>query len=273
MGYRHVRGGYGRSGGFEVWRDVFAFNPREPVIMSLIAEICRPTFSHRAGLRTRSSSRWMRRRCRSAAGACIRGQAQPLPPRPRNTGTEPRAGGTGATSSPRMPLALATPEPNPVQRAYQQSRYTHAGSASQHRNRTPCRRHGRDEQPADATSPSQHRNRTPCNERINKSDTRTQARPRNTGTEPRAGGTGATSSPRMPLALATPEPNLVQGMPGLQSTFATRLTRFHGQQGPGLQGRSKAPLVEDSPHLARVGDYIPLHPVRAGVVTADRAGE
>jgi hypothetical protein len=77
----------------------------------------------------------------------------------------------------------------------------------------------------------------------------------------------------MPLALATPEPNLVQGMPGLQSTFATRLTRFHGQQGPGLQGRSKAPLVEDAPHLARVCEYIPLHPVRAGVVTADRAGE
>ena len=42
------------------------------------------------------------------------------------------------------------------------------------------------------------------------------------------------------LALATPEPNLVQRMPGRQSTFATRLTRFHGQQGPGLQGRYKA---------------------------------
>ena len=29
-------------------------------------------------------------------------------------------------------------------------------------------------------------------------------------------------------------------MPGLQSKFATRLTRFHGQQGPGFQGRYKA---------------------------------
>ena len=75
-----------------------------------------------------------------------------------------------------------------------------------------------------------------------------------------------------PLALATPEPNLVQGMPWLQSTFATRLTRFHGQHGPGFQGRSKAPLVEDTPHLARVCDYIPLNPVRAGVVAADRVG-
>ncbi len=124
MGYQHVWGGYGRSGGFEVWRDVFVFNTREPVIMSLIAEICSPTFSHRSGLRTRSSSRWMRRRCRSA-GRCMHSWS-------------------GATPTP---------------------------------------------------SPSQHRNRTSCRERINKSDTRTQARPRNTGTEPRAGGTGAIAQP------------------------------------------------------------------------------
>ena len=82
---------------------------------------------------------------------------------------------------------------------------------------------------------------------------------------------GAQPSPA--LALATPEPNLVQGMPWLQSTFATRLTRFHGQHGPGFLGRYKAPLVEDAPHLARVCDYIPLNPVRARVVTADRVGE
>ena len=58
MGYRHVWGGYGRSGRFEGWRDVFAFNTREPVIMSLIAKICARPFRtvrgyervpHRAG--------------------------------------------------------------------------------------------------------------------------------------------------------------------------------------------------------------------------------
>ena len=37
MGYRHVWGGYGKSGGFEAWRDVFVFNIREPVIMSLMS--------------------------------------------------------------------------------------------------------------------------------------------------------------------------------------------------------------------------------------------
>ena len=116
MGYRDVWWCYGRSGGFEVWRDVFAFNTREPVIIPLIAEICSPTFSLRSGLRTRSSSRWMRRRCRSA-GRCMRSWS-------------------GATPT---------------------------------------------------ASPSQLRNRTSCRECINKADTRTQARPRTTGTEPRTG--------------------------------------------------------------------------------------
>ena len=145
MGYRHVRCGYGRRGGFEVWRHLFAFNTREPVIMSLIAEIGSATFPLRSGLRTRSSSRWMRRRCRSA-GRCMRSWS----------------------------CATTTP------------------------------------------------------------------RPRNTGTEPRAGSVSTKQIHARRLALATPEPNLVQGMPGRQSTFATRLTRFHGQQGPGLQGRYKA---------------------------------
>ncbi|MGH7957616.1 MAG: transposase [Opitutaceae bacterium] len=75
------------------------------------------------------------------------------------------------------------------------------------------------------------------------------------------------------LALATPEPNLVQGMHWLQSTFATRLTRFHGQHGHVFQGRYKALLVEDAYHLARVCDYIHLNPVRAGIVTGEAVGE
>ena len=178
MGYRHVRCGYGRRGGFEVWRHLFAFNTREPVIMSLIAEIGSATFPLRSGLRTRSSSRWMRRRCRSA-GRCMRAWS-------------------GATPT---------------------------------------------------TSPSQHRNRTPCRERINNSDTRTQARPRNTGTEPRAGDARAAIYVR---------------------DAADSIPR---SAGPWVAGSVQGPLIEDAPHLARVCDYIPLNPVRAGVVTADRVGE
>ena len=43
--------------------------------------------------------------------------------------------------------------------------------------------------------------------------------------------------------------------------------------GPWVAGSVQGPVFEDAPHLARVCDYIPLHPVRAGVVTADRVGE
>jgi REP element-mobilizing transposase RayT len=75
------------------------------------------------------------------------------------------------------------------------------------------------------------------------------------------------------LALETPEPNLVQGMHWLQSTFSTRLTRFHNQHGHVFQGRYKALLIEDALHLARVCDYIHLNPVRAGVVAAAQVGE
>lgn len=75
------------------------------------------------------------------------------------------------------------------------------------------------------------------------------------------------------LGVETPEPNLVAGMHWLQSTFAIRLTRFHGQHGHVFQGRYQSLLVQDDVHLARVCDYIHLNPVRAGVVSADRLSE
>jgi REP element-mobilizing transposase RayT len=75
------------------------------------------------------------------------------------------------------------------------------------------------------------------------------------------------------LALETPQPNLVEGMHWLQSTFALRLTRFHGQHGHVFQGRYKSLLVEDPFHLARVCDYIHLNPVRAHVVSPDQLGD
>lgn len=75
------------------------------------------------------------------------------------------------------------------------------------------------------------------------------------------------------LALETPDPNLVEGMHWLQSTFAIRLTRFHNQHGHVFQGRYKALLVEDAWHHGRVCDYIHLNPVRAGVVPAAEVGD
>jgi REP element-mobilizing transposase RayT len=64
------------------------------------------------------------------------------------------------------------------------------------------------------------------------------------------------------FALETPEPNLVAGMHWLQSTFAVRLLRFHGQHGHVFQGRYKSPVIQDDAHLARVCDYIHLNSTR-----------
>jgi REP element-mobilizing transposase RayT len=72
------------------------------------------------------------------------------------------------------------------------------------------------------------------------------------------------------FALETPEPNLVEGMHWLQSTFAVRLLRFHRQHGHLFQGRYQSPVIEDDAHLARVCDYIHLNPVRAGIVPVER---
>ena len=47
------------------------------------------------------------------------------------------------------------------------------------------------------------------------------------------------------LALETPEPNLVEGMRWLQSTFANRFNRFRGERGHVFQGRYNAILIED----------------------------
>ena len=68
------------------------------------------------------------------------------------------------------------------------------------------------------------------------------------------------------LAVETPQPNLVEGMHWLQSTFATRFNRFRSENGHVFQGRYKAILVEPGPTLAYVANYIHLNPHRAGLL-------
>ena len=72
------------------------------------------------------------------------------------------------------------------------------------------------------------------------------------------------------LAVETPEPNLVEGMHWLQTTFATRFNRFRHERGHLFQGRYQALLVEPGESLKRVVDYIHLNPVRAGIVAAEQ---
>jgi putative transposase len=72
------------------------------------------------------------------------------------------------------------------------------------------------------------------------------------------------------LALETPQPNLVEGMHWLQSTFATRFNRFRQERGHLFQGRYQALVVEPGDALRRVVDYIHLNPVRAGLVPVEQ---
>jgi len=65
------------------------------------------------------------------------------------------------------------------------------------------------------------------------------------------------------LLLETPEPNLVDGMRWLQSTYTQRFNARHKQWGHLFQGRYKALLVDDGEYFTAVADYIHLNPARA----------
>ncbi len=71
------------------------------------------------------------------------------------------------------------------------------------------------------------------------------------------------------LAVETPEPNLVEGMRWLQSTFATRFNRFRKERGHVFQGRYKSLLLNEDRPLLGLINYIHLNPVRAKLSTVD----
>lgn len=72
------------------------------------------------------------------------------------------------------------------------------------------------------------------------------------------------------LAIETPEPNLVQGMHWLQTTWSTRFNRFRQESGHLFQGRYRAILIENAAALGKVVDYIHLNPVRAKIVPPEQ---
>jgi len=71
------------------------------------------------------------------------------------------------------------------------------------------------------------------------------------------------------LVIETPEPNLVEGMKWLQSTFATRFNRFRNERGHVFQGRYKSILISEDRPLLGLIDYVHLNPVRAKLCTID----
>lgn len=70
------------------------------------------------------------------------------------------------------------------------------------------------------------------------------------------------------LLLETPEPNLVAGMKWFQGTYTQRFNLRHQRAGHLYQGRYKSLPVDgsDASYFSRVGTYIHLNPVRAGLV-------
>lgn len=73
------------------------------------------------------------------------------------------------------------------------------------------------------------------------------------------------------LAVELTEPNLSIGMKWLQGTWIRRFNRFRGLIGRPFQGRYQALLLEPGPALGQVCHYIHLNPVRAGVVSPEKA--
>ncbi len=71
------------------------------------------------------------------------------------------------------------------------------------------------------------------------------------------------------LVIETPEPNLVEGMKWLQSTFATRFNRFRNERGHVFQGRYKSILINEDRPLLGLIDYVHLNPVRAKLCSID----
>jgi putative transposase len=69
----------------------------------------------------------------------------------------------------------------------------------------------------------------------------------------------------------TPEPNVVEGMRWLLSTYTIRLNHRHKLFGHVFSGRYKALLVEgeSSGYLRTVCGYVHLNPVRAGLLQTD----
>jgi REP element-mobilizing transposase RayT len=68
------------------------------------------------------------------------------------------------------------------------------------------------------------------------------------------------------LLLRTPRGNLGRAMRHLGGVFTQRANRLAKRDGPIFRGRYKAVLIEAEAHLARVGRYIHLNPVAAGLV-------
>jgi REP-associated tyrosine transposase len=70
------------------------------------------------------------------------------------------------------------------------------------------------------------------------------------------------------LLLETPQPNLSRGMHQLNGVYSQCFNRRHERVGHVFQGRFTAILVERETYLLELARYLPLNPVRAGLVSS-----
>lgn len=70
------------------------------------------------------------------------------------------------------------------------------------------------------------------------------------------------------LLVETPQPNLSRGMHQLNGVYSQCFNRRHERVGHVLQGRFTAIVVERESYLLELARYVPLNPVRAGMVAA-----
>lgn len=68
------------------------------------------------------------------------------------------------------------------------------------------------------------------------------------------------------LLLETPHANLKQVMQNVNTSYTVYINRRHRRAGHLFQGRYKAFIVDKESYLLRLGRYIHLNPVRAGIV-------
>jgi putative transposase len=68
------------------------------------------------------------------------------------------------------------------------------------------------------------------------------------------------------LVVETPQPNLSKGIHYLNSTYAQRFNKRHQLVGHVFQGRFYTVLIDQDAHLLELSRYLPLNPVRSGLV-------
>jgi REP-associated tyrosine transposase len=68
------------------------------------------------------------------------------------------------------------------------------------------------------------------------------------------------------LLVRTPEPTLSGGMQRMNTCYSQEFNRRHGRSGHSIRHRFMSVVVEDEAHLFELTRYLPLNPVRGGLI-------